>query len=108
MAKKGIKIGMTPPHPGEFIYREVVEELGLTIAKTAEILGVSESDLTPVLKGKAPLSPEMALRVEKAFSVGMELMLRLQAWYDTVQMRKRADEIKVQPYNPAPAPPPSV
>ncbi len=101
MAQKGIKIGMTPSHPGELIELEVVEELGLTPAKAAEILGIPEPDLYAVLKGKTALSPEMALRVEKAFGLGMELMLRMQAWYDTVQMRKRADEIQVQPYNPA-------
>ncbi len=101
MARKGIKIKMAPPHPGEFIQLEVIEELGLTPAEAAEVLGVSEADLSPVLNGEAPMSPELALRVEKAFGIGMDMLLKIQAWYDATQMRARSDEIAVQPYTPA-------
>ncbi len=102
MNKPGIKIGMKPPHPGDFIRTEVIEELGLSIAQAAEILGVSQGSLSDLLQGKIPLSPEMALRMEKGFGVGMEMMLRLQAWYDTVEMRARADEVQVERYQPSP------
>ena len=67
MATNGIKVNMTPSHPGYFIRAEVIEELGLNVTKTAEILGVRRATLSDLLNGKAALSPEMALRIEKAF-----------------------------------------
>ncbi len=92
---------MTPSHPGDFIRTEIVEELGLTVAKAAEILGVRRATLSDLLNGKTSLSPEMALRIEKAFGVGMEMLLRMQAWYDASQIRARTNEITVQRYEPA-------
>ena len=92
---------MTPSHPGDFIRTEVIEELGLSVTKTAEILGVRRATLSDLLNGKAALSPEMALRIEKAFDVSMDMLLRMQAWYDASRMRARAAEIRVQPYAPA-------
>ena len=101
MATKGIKVNMTPSHPGDFIRTEVVEELGLTITKAAKILGVRRATLSDLLNGNAALSPEMALRIEKAFDVSMDMLLRMQAWYDAAQMRARANEISVQRYESA-------
>ena len=101
MATKGIKVNMTPSHPGDFIRTEVIEELGLTVTKAAEILGVRRATLSDLLNGNAALSPEMALRIEKAFDVSMDMLLRMQAWYDAAQMRARANEINVQRYEPA-------
>ncbi len=101
MNKKVAKFGMTPSHPGDFVQLGYLDELGLTTAQAAEILGVSPETLASFLARETPVSPELALRLEKAFGADMDLMLRMQAWYDTVQMRKRADEINVQPYNPA-------
>ena len=98
MTAEGIRVNMTPSHPGEFIRTEIVEELGLSVTKTAEILGVRRATLSALLNGKASLSPEMALRVEKAFGLNMETMLRMQAWHDCAQMRARTDEIDLQPY----------
>ena len=95
------KVNMTPPHPGEFIRTEIVEELGLSVTRTAEIPGVRRATLSALLNGKAALSPEMALRMEKAFELDMDMMLRMQAWHDCARMRARADEIVVQPYRPA-------
>ncbi len=92
---------MTPPHPGDFIRTEIIEELGLTITKAAEILGVRRATLSDLLNGGASLSPEMALRIEKAFGIGMDMLLRMQAWWDASQMRARASEIAVQRYEPA-------
>ena len=97
----GIKIRMTPSHPGAFIRIEAVEEFGLSVAEAARILGVRRATLSDLLNGSASLSPEMAMRVEKAFGLSMDLLLRMQAWYDATQMRARADEIDVRRYQPA-------
>ena len=103
MSDAPVKIGMTPIHPGEFIREEIFNELGLSVSRAAEVLGVRRATLSDLLNGKAALSPEMALRIEKAFEVDMEMLLRMQAWYDTHAMRCRADEIKVKRYS-APKP----
>ena len=87
------KIGMTPPHPGTFIREEILDELGLGIAEAARILDVRAATLSDLVNGKAALSLEMALRIEKAFDVDMEMLLRMQAWYDAQAMRRRAGEI---------------
>ena len=101
MVSDDLKVNMAPPHPGDFIRTEVIEELGLNVTKAAAILGVRRATLSALLNGNAALSPEMALRLEKAFGVGMDLLLRMQAWYDASQMRARADKIKVRRYKPA-------
>ena len=101
MATNGIEVNMTPSHPGDFVRTEVIEELGLTVTKAAEVLGVRRATLSDLLNGNAALSPEMALRIEKAFNVSMEMLLRMQAWYDASQMRARAEEVRVQRYEPA-------
>ncbi len=101
MANADVEVKMTPSHPGDFIRTEILEELGLSVTRAAEILGVRRATLSDLLNGKSALSPEMALRVEKAFDVGMDMLLRMQAWYDASQMRARADEIRVRRYQPA-------
>ena len=70
------------------------------MTKAAQILGVRRATLSDLLNGKAALSPEMALRIEKAFDVSMDMLLRMQACYDASQMRARANEITVQRYVP--------
>ncbi len=100
MTTNGITVNMTPSHPGDFIRTEVVEEFGLNVTKTAEILGVPQTTLSDLLNGNATLSPEMALRIEKAFDVSMDMLLRMQAWYDASQMRARASEISIRRYEP--------
>ena len=101
MADGGIEVRMTPSHPGDFIRTEVIAELGLTVTKAAEVLGVRRATLSTLLNGNAALSPEMALRVEKAFGVDMDMLLRMQAWHDAARMRAREDEIHVERYQPA-------
>ncbi len=101
MKVNGVTVKMTPSHPGDFIRTEVIEELGLSITKAAAILGVRRATLSAVLNAKAAVSPEMALRIEQAFDVSMDLLLRMQAWYDASQMRARAHEINVERYEPA-------
>jgi len=98
MAQKGIKIGMTPPHPGAFIKTEVIDELGLSVSKAADILGVRRATLSDLLNEKSSLTPEMALRLEKAFHLSMDTLLKMQAWHDATEMRKQARTIKISPY----------
>ena len=101
MTAGNVKVKMTPSHPGAFIRDEVIEPLGLSVTETARILGVRRATLSDLLNGNAALSPEMALRVEKAFDVRMDLLLRMQAWHDSSRMRARAGEVAVERYRPA-------
>ena len=101
MTETPLRVRMRPPHPGSFIRDEILEPLGLPISRAAEILGVRRATLSDLVNRKAALSPEMALRIEKAFGVSMDTLLRLQAWYDGYMMRERADEIDVKRYEPA-------
>ncbi len=66
MANDGIKVNMTPSHPGDFIRTEVIGELGLNTTRAAQILGVRRATLSALLNGNAALSAEMALRIENA------------------------------------------
>jgi addiction module HigA family antidote len=95
-----VKIGMRPSTPGEFIREEILDELGLSVARAADVLGVRRATLSDLVNGNAALSPEMALRIEKAFGVSMDTLLRMQAWHDSYTMRQRAAEIDVQPFTP--------
>ena len=72
----------------------------MDIIQVADVLKVSHDEVSDLVSCKVSLTPEMALRFEKGFGVGMEMMLRIQAWYDTVQMRARADEVQVERYQP--------
>ena len=101
MADGGIVVRMTPSHPGDFIRTEVLDDLDLTVTKAAEVLGVRRATLSTVVNGHAALSAEMALRIEKAFGVDMDMLLRMQAWHDAARMRARANEIHVERYQPA-------
>jgi addiction module HigA family antidote len=92
---------MRPPHPGTFIRDELLDPLNLSIAKASEVLGVRRATLSDLVNGNATLSPEMALRVEKAFGMKMETLLNMQAWYDAYTMRGRSDQIDVQRFSPA-------
>ena len=87
MATNGIKVNMTPSHRGDFIRTEVIEGLELNVTRVAEILGVRRATLSSLLNGNAALSAEMALRIEKAFDISMDMLLRMQSWYDASQMR---------------------
>jgi len=95
-----VKIGMRPSSPGEFIREEILAELGLSVTRAAEVLGVRRATLSDLVNGKAALSPEMALRIEKAFGVSMDTLLRMQAWHDSYAMRQRSGEIVVKRFVP--------
>src|SRR3990172_13203216 len=98
MNEKFVKIGMKPSHPGSFIRIEVLEPLGLSVSRAAEILGVRRATLSDLTNGNYALSPELALRIEKAFGTDLDIMLRMQAWYDATQVRQKAEEINVKRY----------
>ena len=101
MTREPIKIAMKPSHPGSFVRMEILDALGLSISRGAAILGVRRATLSDLVNEKATLSPEMALRIEKAFGVSLDTLLRMQAWHDSHAMRQRAGEIKVSRYKPA-------
>jgi len=88
----------SPVHPGSFIRHEIIEPLGLSVTGAAEALGVTRAALSTLLNERAHLSPEMALRVEKAFGVSMDTLMRMQNSYDIAETRKREGEIKVAPF----------
>ena len=84
-----------PPHPGEFIRTEIIEAAGLTVTAAAKALRVSRPTLSSLLNGKSDLSGDMALRIEKAFGVKMDTLMRMQSSYDIARTRKRENEISV-------------
>jgi len=85
-----------PPHPGDFIRTEIVEPAGLFVTAAAKALQVSRPTLSSLLNAKADLSGEMALRIEKAFGVKMDILMRMQASYAIARTRKRAKDIHVR------------
>lgn len=98
MRKEKLTMGMAPVHPGEFIRTEILDELRLSIAKAAKALGVRAATLSDLVNEKAALSPEMAMRIELAFDVKADLLLRMQALYDSMTIRSRAAELNVKRY----------
>jgi len=87
-----------PPHIGRIIWNAILEPLGLSISKAAEILGVRRATLSDLVNGKSALTAEMALRIHKAFGPDVDHLLRMQVAYDVAQIRKRANQIKVKRY----------
>jgi addiction module HigA family antidote len=85
-----------PPHPGDFIRTEIVQPAGLSVTAAASALRVSRPALSSLLNGKADLSGDMALRIEKAFGVKMDTLMRMQSAFDIAQTRKREKEIRVR------------
>jgi addiction module HigA family antidote len=90
-----------PGHPGGFIKSEIIEPLGLTVTAAAQALGVTRATLSTLLNEHSQLSAEMALRIEKAFGVSMDTLMRMQNSYDIAQARKREGEIDVARFDGA-------
>lgn len=84
-----------PPHPGEIIREQCIEPLGLTITAAAKGLGVTRKALSELVNGHSGVSPEMAIRLSKAFGSSPETWLRLQLQYDLRRAERRAGSIKV-------------
>jgi addiction module HigA family antidote len=85
-----------PPHPGLSVRHDCIEPLGLTITEAARALGVTRQALNNLVNCKAAISPEMAIRFDKAFGGGADTWIRLQAAYDLAQAEKHAGRIKVE------------
>ena len=85
-----------PPHPGLSVRHDCLEPLGLSVTEAARKLGVSRKQLSDIINGRSGISPEMAIRLDKAFGGGVNTWYRLQASYDLAQAMKRADRIKVE------------
>jgi len=93
-----------PPHPGEIIREQCLEPLSLSVTDAAKGLGVTRKALSELLNGHSGISPEMAVRLSKAFGSTPETWLRLQLQFDLAKVERRADSIKVTRFSdPAPA-----
>ncbi|MEA2939834.1 MAG: antitoxin HigA [Bradyrhizobium sp.] len=93
-AINGIRM-KNPAHPGGFVKSEIIEALELSVTDAAKVLGVTRPALSALLNERAALSSEMALRIEKAFGVSLDTLMRMQNSYDIAQARRRAGHIKV-------------
>ena len=85
-----------PPHPGDFIRTEIIQPAHLSVTAAAAALQVSRPALSSLLNGKADLSGDMALRIEKAFGVKMDTLMRMQSAYDIAKTRKREKQIRIR------------
>ena len=91
-----------PPHPGRGIRENCLDPLGLSVTEAAEVLGVARHTLSRVLSGHAAISPDMAIRLEKAGWSSADFWLRRQTSYDLAQARKDEHRIRVERYQPQP------
>lgn len=89
-----------PPHPGKSVRYDCIEPLQLGVTEAAKVLGVARNTLSSILAGRAGISPEMAIRLDKAFGGTAEAWLSLQTAYDLAQARKHANSIAVERYVP--------
>jgi len=85
-----------PPHPGEIIRELCIEPLGLTVTRAAEALGVSRKTLSAILNKRAGISPEMAIRLSKAFGTSPESWLTQQAMYDLAAATRKLGNVEVE------------
>ena len=87
-----------PPHPGEIIREQCLEPLGLSVTEAAKGLGVTRKALSELLNGHSGVSPEMAVRLSKAFGSTAETWLKLQLQFDLVKAEIRTKKIKVKQF----------
>jgi antitoxin HigA-1 len=86
-----------PPHPGRIVRQDCIEPLALTVTEAARVLGVTRQALNNLVNQKAGISPEMAIRLAKAFGGSAEMWLRLQANYDLAHVRRDRIDVKRYP-----------
>ena len=96
---QGIRM-KNPAHPGGFVKTEIIEPLGLSVTDAAQALGITRAALSTFLNERSALSPEMAIRIQKAFGVSMETLMRMQNSFDIAQAHKREPEIIIARYVP--------
>jgi addiction module HigA family antidote len=89
-----------PPHPGHSLKDACLDALGLSVTDGARVLGVARHTLSRVINGQSAISPDMAIRLEKAGWSNAGSWLRMQTAYDLAQARKREDEIVVERHEP--------
>ena len=85
-----------PPHPGEFIRRQCLEPLDLTVTETARGLAVSRNTLSMLLNGRIGISPAMAIRLSQAFGGSPESWQQQQLHYDLWHARQDREEVPVR------------
>jgi addiction module HigA family antidote len=85
-----------PVHPGKIVRHDCLEPLGLTVTAGAEVLGVTRQTLNKIVNGKSGISPEMAIRLTRAFGSTEETWLRMQLAYDLAAARRDMSKIKVR------------
>jgi len=90
-----------PPHPGETVRYDCLEPLGLSVTDGAKALGVTRQALNNLVNGKSGISPEMAIRLQKAFGGSAAVWLGIQMDYDLAQAMKNERAIKVRRVNEA-------
>lgn len=90
-----------PPHPGEVIRELCIDPLGLSVTEAAKGLGVSRKALSELLNGHSGISPEMSIRLSKAFGGSAESWLTQQMQYDLARAQAKEKSIKVQKFEPA-------
>jgi addiction module HigA family antidote len=100
MHMQGIRI-KTPAHPGGFVKAEILEPLGLSVTDAAAALGITRAALSAFLNERASLSADMSIRIEKAFGVSMETLMRMQNSFDIAQAKARAGGIMVERFGGA-------
>jgi addiction module HigA family antidote len=88
-----------PPHPGRIIREDCLQPLGLTVTSGAKILGVSRQTLNNLVNQQAGISPEMAIRLSKAFGSTAQTWMRLQSNYDLARALKSENKIRVRRYH---------
>ena len=89
-----------PPHPGLSVRLNCLEPFDLSVTQASKVLGVSRTTLSRLINGQAGVSPDMAIRLAKAFGATPDIWIRMQAAYDLAQARQHENEIKVKPYRP--------
>ena len=89
-----------PPHPGLLIRNICLEPLGLTVTEAAKVLGIARKNLSAILNGKANISPNLAIRLEKAFGSSADAWLNKQIAYNLALARQHEDQINVNRYIP--------
>lgn len=85
-----------PPHPGEHVREDCLKPLSLGVSDGAKVLGVTRQALNNLVNGKSGISPEMAIRLAKAFGGSAEVWLRMQMTYDLARARRQSGRIKVR------------
>ncbi len=97
MTEQGYEL-KNPSHPGAIVRELLLEPFNLSVTEAALALGVTRPALSTFLNERSSLSPDMAIRIEKAFGLKLETLMRMQNAYDIAEARRRAGSIKVKRY----------